>query len=527
MLDPLDVEWLMVGDLAQHFLGWHFFRDEPWRMPPGRIHDYGLEMGSSIVYTDSIPLLALLLKPFASWLPDPLQYAGPWVVTCYALGAAHAWRCGWLATGRVEAAAACAVFAILSPVVALRGHGHFALMAHWLVWWSLGDYLSAKPVARASRIASTCVAALVHAYLLVIVLAIVTADVLRRTLVAREWRVRDAAFLLGGLAVGLSITLWAAGYFVLADTGGGVGQYGRFAAHLGTLWSPVSSSLFLPTIPISPDTAAERAGYLGFGALALIVAAVAATASKPAAWRPLRRHWPLVLATLACTALAITHQVRYGDRLLFELALPPATLDMLSTLRASARLLWLAYYTLVAGAVLALVAWLPRRAAIAVLSIAVALQVLDLAAFHAGLRTHYAAMVAWQAQLARRLDGDFWEQAAARYTHVLVAPMDHAGPHWVTLGRYAADHDMAINVGQFARASWPTFQAAYFRLMHELETGELRRDALYVLARPEAVKLGRLGPDDVAGVVDGLHVVAPGWRAPHPCCAVPAVVAPR
>ena len=32
--------WLMQYDWAEHFLGWHFFRHEPWTFPPGAVNNY-------------------------------------------------------------------------------------------------------------------------------------------------------------------------------------------------------------------------------------------------------------------------------------------------------------------------------------------------------------------------------------------------------------------------------------------------------------------------------------------------------
>ncbi len=37
MLDPREVGWAMHGDWQVHFLGWQFFRHEPWQWPPGAI----------------------------------------------------------------------------------------------------------------------------------------------------------------------------------------------------------------------------------------------------------------------------------------------------------------------------------------------------------------------------------------------------------------------------------------------------------------------------------------------------------
>ena len=56
-------KWLYgVNDAAHQQLGWYFFQNDVWRFPPGSNPNYGLGISSSIVYTDSIPILAIFFK---------------------------------------------------------------------------------------------------------------------------------------------------------------------------------------------------------------------------------------------------------------------------------------------------------------------------------------------------------------------------------------------------------------------------------------------------------------------------------
>ena len=65
-LDPRNFMWLMAGDWLQHWLGWLFFRNDPWTFPLGRISSLLYPVGTNIGFTDSNPLVSLLLKPFAT-----------------------------------------------------------------------------------------------------------------------------------------------------------------------------------------------------------------------------------------------------------------------------------------------------------------------------------------------------------------------------------------------------------------------------------------------------------------------------
>ena len=63
-LNFLNKNWLYLGDLSVYQIGWEFFRNDSWKFPLGFNHYYGLELANSIIFTDSIPLLAFIFKLF-------------------------------------------------------------------------------------------------------------------------------------------------------------------------------------------------------------------------------------------------------------------------------------------------------------------------------------------------------------------------------------------------------------------------------------------------------------------------------
>ncbi len=87
ILSPSAFGWLFNGgvDPSFHFTGWHLFRTSPWTLPPGATVNLGYPVGTSIALTDSIPVMALLLKPFDALLPPVFQYFGVWLLLCFVL----------------------------------------------------------------------------------------------------------------------------------------------------------------------------------------------------------------------------------------------------------------------------------------------------------------------------------------------------------------------------------------------------------------------------------------------------------
>ncbi|NDA64783.1 MAG: hypothetical protein EBX50_22570, partial [Chitinophagia bacterium] len=125
-LIPTNIAWLSSGDPAQHYLGWAFYRSSPWTNPIGLNPDYGMDISSSIVYSDSIPLMAILLKPFSAWLPATFQYLGLWALLCFVLQGYFA----YLLIGRITK----------EPLLKILGAGFFIFAPAFL--WRFGWHAS-------------------------------------------------------------------------------------------------------------------------------------------------------------------------------------------------------------------------------------------------------------------------------------------------------------------------------------------------------------------------------------------------
>jgi hypothetical protein len=77
-------------DPLQHVSGWWAFMADKWRFPLLETKLLNAPEGANIAFTDSIPLAALVLKPFGHWLPIGFHYFGAWHAIAYILQAVAA-----------------------------------------------------------------------------------------------------------------------------------------------------------------------------------------------------------------------------------------------------------------------------------------------------------------------------------------------------------------------------------------------------------------------------------------------------
>ncbi|MBK6805666.1 MAG: hypothetical protein IPG84_12745 [Betaproteobacteria bacterium] len=519
LVDPGYWIWLMEGDPATQYLGWRFFRAEPWHWPPGMIRSYGLEVGSAIVFTDSIPIAAFAAKLLSPFLPEPFQYFGLWALMCYALQGFFGGMLAALASERpVERYAITLLFVASLPVMD-RAIGHFALMSHWLVLWGL--WLALRPNRELSTgqwVAVTCIASLVHAYLLYIVLALWVADVLRRRHFDPQPRpslgdwVRHVTI----VAMALVATMALAGYFLLPTHAvtGGAQYYGKYATNLNAFWNPGWGSRFLPGLAVMKGAELEGHAYLGLGMLVLLPIALL-TLIAPGSARPnVKPYVPLIAVGFLLWMLAVSHLVAWGDRVVLEIPIRGKLLDTIATLRASGRLAWVALYGLWFAAVAIVATRFTPRVATALIVGAVALQLADISPRYVAMRDYFAdRFIATPAKRASPLVSPFWPEAAKHYRTIRMAPVANMARGWEWLSLYAVDHGMAINTGQFARLSFPRVDAANGVITRTLKDGPLDPSTLYLLWSRDTKFDWTIGPDDGIGVFDGYVVVAPGWFA--------------
>jgi hypothetical protein len=513
VLPPWHTGWMLTGtigpDPVQYWLGYTFFKRGAWMWPPGLNPDWGIEIGSSVFYSDSIPALAFVVKALHPLIEIP-QYWGMWLFACGALQAVLAWKLiGLVTTHPLPRLAGAALFA-LSPTMLNRLGGHFALGAHFLLLAGLWLCLTrSAPWRRVAQWAGLILlASLIHSYLLPMVAGLWACDWLARA-VARDRRGGVLA-VEGVLAPGAGVFgLYLAGFFALAGGFGGTwGGYGQMQMDLLAPFDPSPWGAFLPDLP-EPDHWETGHSYAGLGGLLAVVLGVVAYLRRPWPW--LGARWPLVLGVSAMLAVAISHRVSIGGQVIELFALPARVQAMADALRASERFLWPFAYALLLAAVVALVRGFGARRAGVVLAVLVVVQVADLRPGFARLHGYFPA---GPAVAPLRLADPFWREAARRYERVRLAPTGMQARHWEEVAVYAATLGLTTDAVYLARLDPAKVAALNARVATELAAGRFEAGSFYVLGSEATLAAARAGMDparDLLGQFDGVWVLAPGW----------------
>lgn len=497
-LDPRHVEWLLAeGDSLQHFSGWDMFRRDDWRWPLGALPTLGEQVGASIVFSDSLPLLALPLKLLHTWLPDPFQYIGPLMLFNLMLnGAVATGLLRWCGVSRAGAFLA-AVMVVSLPMVTMRGPGalgHEALSSHWILLMAVWLWLFpvTQPRVYLWWLALLVVAVLIHFYLFFMVgvmwAALCFWEIWKSPTRQQRWR----SVCWGALSVvSVSVVMWLVGYFEFELKVSGDSGFGLYSTELLSLINPGSAGLFFQDAAFQGASALWRGwqspvtgqyegfAYLGAGAIGLLVAAIASRIVYPAAFSP--REVGLLIPCVALFLFALSHHVVVGVSIIL---LPhPEWLSPLTQLvRSSGRLVWPLAYVLLLGAIVWLDRQLPRRKCLALLTGCVLLQVWDVSAWQRYVHHQVGQLApgqnierpyAWRddlpvvnmlkaAEEIRLLPGDDWHQVKV-------------------ISWLAARYDLVSNVAYYARTNPGVLYAAATPQREALAAGEVEPKVLYAL----------------------------------------------
>ena len=453
VLDPTCVDWILNNpspDPAQHYLGWVFYRRSGWHLPYlGANYSAIYPYRTSILYTDSIPLLAVLGKLLGGVLPARFQYLGLWGLFCYAMqgGLAQALiaRVGGVRPGDTAknwASVLGAGVLVLFPALNIRMFAHTALAANWLVLLALWLWLCAEQSENRPTAAKLCLwwgilgllCAGIHLYYLPMVGMVLVAACVQRALEKR-----------GPAAVVLPVASFCgaalAELFVL----------GAFAANFagysnGYLSGADLANLFVPGLGASW----EQEIYAGLGTtIAVVLALAGLLVQHKQAGAFFRRHKNVVIAALVLLVLdaiaATGNTVTFAGRTLFTVPIPQALMDFWAMFSSCARLAWLAGMLLaVAACGLVLRFWQGAAAAV--------LLALCAAAQGFGQRAELAKRFAAYHDAAyyentTQLTDPAWEQLAAsgRFTHLAFASFDFEHDEFWDLAAFAADHGWTSN----------------------------------------------------------------------------------
>jgi hypothetical protein len=367
------------GDSTVHYIGWFAYRQDNWHWPLTYTTRINYPLGTSAVFTDSIPVFAVLFKIFTSVLPENFQYFGMFIVLSYILQygfgfllikyfSPKSWLIPLLGAG----------FFLISPIMNRRIADHQSLTAHWLILASIYLYCQAlNPKYKKWILPSFCVLIVVslgtHFYLASMVLGLAVTTFVQSWFVKKANLIETSKNIIISLIVfGSSLYFW--GYFIGSNPSVG-GE--AWSLNLNGLINSQGTSRFIPTLKFIEPYQWEGYSYLGLGVLLLLPIGIALN-YRSLNFRNWGRWLPLVMLVSLMALFALGNKIYFGETLIIQLPDFSIWRRVRHILHGTGRYIWPFYYTLLLWIFVSIAQIKSRSLIIGLLVAGLTIQIADL-----------------------------------------------------------------------------------------------------------------------------------------------------
>jgi hypothetical protein len=415
-LNPLNTNWLYLGDLSQYQIGWEFFRNDSWKLPLGYNPNYGLELGNSIAFTDSIPLFAFVFKLGKNFLPGNFQYFSFWIVVCIYLQLLFSYLILFNITKNFYCSIIGMFFFILAPVFLHRSGIHLSLMGQWIILFSFYIESTNSKSKTKLRGINLVLSSFIHFYftIILIILNLITYLFL---LINKKTSYKKIILELILIYPFLLLAMYLVGYFIIRPEDGLGGGYGFYNFNLNSFFNPtgfnnvgsINWSIFIPGLSLN-NGEHEGFSYLGISGLIFFLFTIFYFFTDIKNFFFSKKE--LASIFLVLLILSVSHNINYGNLNILNIDLNNFILGILSSIRASGRLIWPIYYLILILGIFFVFSYFTEKKRIIILSLLLLVQLVDLSS---GIRKYYNGnQYNYISQDTFRNEDNFWRNLSKK-----------------------------------------------------------------------------------------------------------------
>ena len=372
-------------------MAWHFFKNDTWRFPLGSNPNYGGEFASSIVFSDSIPILALTFKLFKSFLPESSQYISFWYFICFYFQLFFSYKILEKFTNSSLYSFVGSIFFLTAPIFLWKLLMVPALAGHWILLFAL--YLGLSRKAEESKflwIFIIFLSSLINFYFMIIILA--TYSLLRiinfKFTKKHLFNLTKDFFIISFL---LLLTLYVTGYFEVRMVDTLALGFGRDKLNLLSIFDAhntlnnISWSWFLPDIKLTNGEEGEGFNYLGLGQLMMLIFMFILIFQQKhktnlASIKTNKEIKAFIFISIFFTIWALSNKISFGPYTLLEIPLNKYIYGLLSIVRPTGRLFWIVNYFLIIMSIIIIYKCLNNKNSLLIISVLLVIQLIDISA---------------------------------------------------------------------------------------------------------------------------------------------------
>lgn len=347
-----NVDWFKSGDSATHLFGWYYYKNSDWTFPLGLMEGITEPYKLSVIYTDSIPLFAIIFKLLSPLLPSCFQYFGIWGMACTMITGIIGSLLVYHLKGSFGCNLGVTTLLILQPCMLGRMFIHTALAGQWIILLALYIWINKEAFSTFKRrvlawSVTMILATLIHMYFIPMVAVIMLGSMIEHAFssdVNVKRLIREILiYLLPCLGGVISLFCMGALYGSVNVESDGLGYY---CMNLNTLINPMGRSNILSELPVATDGQYEGFGYVGFGVLALVLSAFICIITsyinkqKKIEMPGRKRIISITMVVVIFIILGLGTLVSFNDISFFRWTYPEWIEKIIAVFRSSGRMVW-------------------------------------------------------------------------------------------------------------------------------------------------------------------------------------------
>jgi hypothetical protein len=486
VLDFTYTDWLMAGgDLSQHYLGWKLFRNSSWYFPLGLTDNIVYPFKISIIYTDSIPLFAIIFKLLSPVLPENFQYFGLFGIVCYILqggiGALVVRKIG----GNTCQSIIASLFFTLSTVMMWRIYAHTSLSAHFIILLCILAYLQNNNFNIKKQIliwsGLLALSASVHLYFVPMVAIFMFFFLLREYTLIKN--IKNQIIVFGVSVLVLTGVMFCLGAFYFVKSASG--ELGNASANLNTFINPQGGmSRFIKDMPLATYFQFEGNAYLGLGIIVLIVVTILQICRRKKSDLPIaakEKVFPVLgIIVLSFYLFSLSPTITFNKYKLFTYPVLWPVERLWSIFRSTGRMTWPVIYIIMTVCIYCTIKYFNAKKSILFLSVFLLIQWADLKPWFVSKGNSFKTRVAWQSELSSPV----WGKLANEYKHIFFMEDDTKLNSFLDL---AGNHKITVNDAYLARTNSKMINDNRQKEAEYLISNGARDDTVYVFLDMESV----------------------------------------
>lgn len=510
-------DWLLGGgNITENYLGWCFFRNSDWFFPIGLMDNISYPNTVSVIYTDSVPLLAVFFKLFKQVLPDEFQYFGIWNMLCMGLQGAFGALLVYHFVKKKAVAVVGSIFFVIAPVILVHMSLNFALGAQWLILFSLYVGIKRESMNFKKSIITWgfvgFLAGSIQLYFIpicgIVFLGFFGADIIKR-----EKVIHTLLMFLVYLCMAITTVAFLGGFshFHLPKTT----LLGQGSYNLNGLLNPQGWSSIIPSFTVYGENPFEGLAYPGTGILLTFILGTAFWLSHNICQTFMHKdkcyqlhegntgnnRLAFFILIVASFLIAVSPWVALGNKLLLKLGIPDWLHSIWLRIGNCGRFIWPVVYLAILGSIVWLEKKIPwKNVAVIMLVILALAQIIDekwqLIQRKVQFGTDY--------RCEKRLEDEVWREWAGsdEIEHIVFASNILNDEQLVySLSIYAAQNELTVDC---FKSSCQTIRTITAKELSKA-LADVRKDTLYIYKESDKMQCNdtRMDYKSIDGLIIG------------------------